>query len=85
MAVRSIRKGVLKIGSNGLPVKLYAAIRERKVHFHVLQDRTKSRVKPRMVRDSGAEVAREEFRKGYEIKLAKGLAALKRGREKKIA
>lgn len=67
MAARAIWKGLLKIGSAELPVKLYAAIQDRNVQFHVLQERTKSRVKQRMVREGGPEVPREEIRKGYEV------------------
>lgn len=67
MKARAIWKGVLKVGSSGLAVKLYAAIQDRKVRFHVLQNRTKSRVRQRMVQETGEEVARENLRKGYEV------------------
>jgi len=67
MATRAIWKGILKIGSSAVPVKLYAAVEDRKVHFHVLQGQTKTRVKQRMVRETGEEVVREHLRKGYEI------------------
>src|SRR5262245_61716322 len=67
MAARAIWKGVLKIGPSNLPVKLYAGVEDRDVHFHVLQGQTKTRVRQRMVRDTGDVVAREDIRKGYEI------------------
>jgi DNA end-binding protein Ku len=68
MAARAIWKGVLKVGSSRIPVKLYSAVQERNVRFHVLQSRTKSRIKQQMVGgESRAAVAREEIRKGYEV------------------
>lgn len=67
MAARAIWKGVLKVGSSRVPVKLYSAVEDRKVHFHVLGSETKTRVRQRMVRETGEEVAREDLRKGYEI------------------
>jgi DNA end-binding protein Ku len=66
MAARAIWKGILKIGSLDVAIKLYAAVKDRNVHFHVLQKRTRSRVRERMVRESGEQVAHENIRKGYE-------------------
>jgi DNA end-binding protein Ku len=67
MAARAIWKGVLKIGSAEVPVKLYAAVEDRKVHFHMLQGEMKSRVKQQMVNETGKAVARDDIRKGYEV------------------
>lgn len=67
MTARAIWKGVLKVGPSDLDVKLYAAIQDRKVRFHVLQNRTKSRVSQHMVRETGEAVARENLQKGYEV------------------
>jgi len=67
MAARAIWKGILKVGSLHVAVKLYAAVEDRGVHFHVLTERTGSRVRQRMTRETGEEVAREKVRKGYEI------------------
>jgi DNA end-binding protein Ku len=67
MAARAIWKGTLKIGRGTVPVKLYAAVEDRDVHFHVLQNQTKSRVKQQIVTENKAEVAKEQIRKGYEI------------------
>jgi len=64
---RAIWKGILKVGALDTAVKLYAAVEDRKVHFHVLQGQTRSRVRQRMVRDTGEEVVRENIRKGYEV------------------
>ncbi|HKG59611.1 MAG TPA: Ku protein [Pyrinomonadaceae bacterium] len=68
MAARAIWKGEIKVGTTKVPVKLYSAVQDRTVRFHVLDDRAKKRVKQHMVDpDSGDEVPAEEIQKGYEI------------------
>jgi DNA end-binding protein Ku len=68
MAARAIWKGELKIGSTKIPVKLYSAIVDRTVHFHILDDKHLMRVKQHMVKpDSGEEVENKEIQKGYEV------------------
>ena len=72
MAARAIWKGELKIGASKIPVKLYSAVVDRTVRFHVLDDKHLMRVKQHMVSaDSGDEVAAEEIKKGYEIEPGK--------------
>jgi DNA end-binding protein Ku len=67
MAARAIWKGELKLDRTKLSVKLYSAVEDRNVRFHIL-DRSRTRVKQHMVEpDSGKEVPNEEIRKGYEI------------------
>ncbi len=68
MAARSIWKGILKIGGTKVPVKLYSAVEDRTVRFHVLDDRHLMRIKQHMVDpDSGEEVSNEKIQKGYEL------------------
>ena len=68
MAARAIWKGQLKLGTTKVPVKLYSAVQDRTVRFHVLDDRQKKRVKQHMIDpDSGDEIPKEEIQKGYEI------------------
>jgi len=68
MAARAIWKGVLKIGVTKIPVKLYSAVEDRTVRFHVLDDRHLMRIKQHMVDpDTGDEVSNEEIQKGYEL------------------
>ena len=68
MAARAIWKGELKLGKTKVPVKLYSAVQDQTVRFHVLDDTAKKRVKQHMIDpDSGEEVPTEEIRKGYEI------------------
>jgi DNA end-binding protein Ku len=68
VAARAIWKGELKIGSTKVPVKLYSAVADRTVRFHILDDKHLMRVKQHMINpDSGDEVANDEIQKGYEI------------------
>ena len=72
MAARAIWKGELKLGTTKVPVKLYSAVEDRTVRFHVLDDRAKKRIKQHMIDpDSGEEVPTEEIQKGYEIEPGK--------------
>jgi len=68
MAARAIWKGNLKLNSTKIPVKLYSAVQDRTVRFHILDDKAKQRVKQHMVEpESGGEVPTEEIRKGFEV------------------
>ena len=72
MAGRAIWKGELRIGSAKIPVKLYSAVTDRTVRFHILDDKHLMRVKQHMVSpDSGDEVSDKEIQKGYEIEPGK--------------
>lgn len=72
MAARAIWKGELKISGTKIPVKLYSAVVDRTVHFHILDDKHLMRVKQHMVNpDSGDEVTNEEIQKGYEVEPGK--------------
>ena len=72
MAARAMWKGELKLGTTKVPVKLYSAVQDRTVRFHVLDDKAKKRVKQHMIDpDSGDEVPTEEIQKGYEIEPGK--------------
>ena len=67
MAARAIWKGVLQLGELEVPVKLYAAVEDRKVRFRLLHARDRERVHQHMVdAETGDEVPAEEVRKGYE-------------------
>lgn len=72
MAARAIWKGILKIGGTKIPVKLYSAVEDRTVRFHVLDDRHLMRIKQHMVDpDSGEEVSKDQIQKGYELEPGK--------------
>ena len=65
---RAIWTGNLKLGSSALPVKLYSAVEDQSIHFHILEAKTKSRVKQHMVNPaSEEEVASDDIQKGYEV------------------
>ena len=68
MAARAIWKGELKLNSTKVPVKLYAAVKDQTVRFHILDEKSKTRVKQHMVEpDKGKEVSNEEIQKGFEV------------------
>ena len=68
MAARAIWKGKLKLGSTAIPVALYSAVVDQTVHFHILDGRTKSRIKQHMVDpETNKEVANEEIQRGYQV------------------
>jgi len=68
MAARPIWKGDLKLNSAKLPVKLYSAVQDQAVRFHILEQKSKMRVKQHMVApESGAEVPSEKIQKGFEV------------------
>ena len=68
MAARAIWKGILKLDSTKVPVKLYSAVQDQTVRFHILDQKSKTRVKQHMVEpDSGKEVSNEEIQKGFEV------------------
>jgi DNA end-binding protein Ku len=68
MAARAIWKGDLKLGSTKVPVKLYAAAQDHTVRFHILDEKSKTRVKQHMIEpEAGKEVSPEEIQKGFEV------------------
>ena len=72
MAARAIWKGNLKLDSIRVPVKLYSAVQERTVRFHVLDEQSLMRVKQHMVDpETGEEVSNEKIKKGFEIEPGK--------------
>jgi DNA end-binding protein Ku len=72
MAARAIWKGNLKLDSIRVPVKLYSAVQERTVRFHVLDEQSLMRVKQHMVNPkTGEEVSNEKIKKGFEVEPGK--------------
>jgi DNA end-binding protein Ku len=68
MAARAIWKGDLKLDSTKVPVKLYAAVQDQTVRFHILDEKTRTRVKQHMVNpETDEEVPNEEIQKGFEV------------------
>lgn len=68
MAARSIWNGDLKLGKVGIGVKLYAAVEDREVHFHLLHDRDEERVKQHMVNPATGEICEgDDIHRAFEI------------------
>jgi DNA end-binding protein Ku len=68
MAARAIWKGVLHIGSQTVPVKLYSAVEDRSVHFRLLDRRTGQPVQQQLVdpsRDEPVEYA--QVKRGFKV------------------
>jgi DNA end-binding protein Ku len=68
VAARAIWKGVVKIGAQKLPVKLYSAVQDRTVHFRLLHKTDKQPVKQKLVSSgTGDVVDYGEVRKAYPL------------------
>jgi DNA end-binding protein Ku len=68
MAARAIWKGVVRVGTLRVPVKLYSAITDRKVHFRLLHKTDHEPVKQQLVSaDDGETVEYAEVRKAYPL------------------
>lgn len=66
MSARAVWKGVIHLGSSGIPVKLYSAIQDRSVHFRILHKKDKVPVRQAMIHpDTGEVVPYEDILKGY--------------------
>ena len=72
MGSRAIWTGQLKLGSASIPVKLYAAVQDQDIHFHILDAKTKTRIHQHMVNpDTGEEVKGKDIQKAYEVEKGK--------------
>jgi DNA end-binding protein Ku len=68
MSARAIWKGNLILNSTKVPVKLYSAVSDKTVRFHILDQKSKLRVKQHMVEpDSGKEIEATDIQKGFEV------------------
>jgi DNA end-binding protein Ku len=68
MAARAIWKGRIPIGRQHVGVKLYSAIEDRSVHFHLLHEKDRAPVQQHIVRKTtGEDVPKEEMRKAFAI------------------
>lgn len=66
--VRAMWKGMIALGKHKVGVKLYAAVEDRAIRFHMLHKKDHAPVEQHIVRkDTGAEVAREDIRKAYAL------------------
>ncbi len=68
MAARAIWKGNLVLGEHEVPIKMYSAVQDQAVHFHLLHDQDLTPVEQRIVRkDNGREVPKEQQRKAFPL------------------
>src|SRR6266542_3223633 len=67
MAARAIWKGNLKLNSTKVQVKLYSAVQDKTVRFHVLDDRALMRVKQHMVDDEELKSLEPEPSRDIEV------------------
>jgi DNA end-binding protein Ku len=65
---RAMWKGTIELGTLEIPVKLYAGVEERRIHFRLLHEKDRVPVRQRMVDPrSDEEVPSDEIRRGIEI------------------
>ena len=68
MAARAIWKGVVKVGTLEVPVKLYSAVQDKKVHFRLLHKTDHEPVKQQLVSDdSGDLVEYQSVKKAFPV------------------
>jgi DNA end-binding protein Ku len=68
MAMRATWKGQIQLGKRGLPVKLYSAVQDTQVHFHLLHAADGTRVEQRIIDPkTGKPVEKEEIQKGFPL------------------
>jgi DNA end-binding protein Ku len=68
MTARAIWKGHLLLGKQEVPVKVYSAVEDQAVHFHLLHEKDLTPVEQRIVRkDNGREVPKEAQRKAFPL------------------
>jgi DNA end-binding protein Ku len=67
MPSRAIWKGNLVMGAESVAVKLYSAVEDRSIHFHVLEKSTLMRIQQHTVNpETGKEVPSDQIQKGYQ-------------------
>jgi DNA end-binding protein Ku len=65
---RALWSGAISFGLVNAPVRMYTAISEHNVHFHLLHERDAKRIHYRKVTESGRrEIPDDEIVKGYEV------------------
>ncbi len=66
---RALWKAVIEFGAVSVPVKLYTAVRQQEIRFHMLHDQDSVRLRQQMVCPSHGdhEVPREHVIRGYEL------------------
>jgi DNA end-binding protein Ku len=65
---RAIWKGRVELGGHEIAVKMYAAVEDRTVHFHMLHKKDDAPVEQHIVRkDTGRDVSKADIRKAFAV------------------
>jgi DNA end-binding protein Ku len=65
---RAIWKGTIELGKHEVGVKMYSAIEDRTIHFHMLHRKDDAPVEQHIIRkDTGKDVAKEDIRKAFAV------------------
>lgn len=65
---RAMWKGAIALGKHTVGVKLYSAVEDRSIRFHLLHKKDQAPVEQHIVRkDTGKEVKREDIRKAFAL------------------
>jgi DNA end-binding protein Ku len=65
---RAMWKGRLQVGKQELGVKLYSAVEDRTIHFHLLHAKDRAPVEQHIVRkDTGKDVGKDDMRKAFAL------------------
>jgi DNA end-binding protein Ku len=68
MAARAMWKATLNFVGESIPVKLYSAVEDRSLRFHMLEEKTPARITQKLIDpDTSEEVPREKTQKAYEV------------------
>jgi DNA end-binding protein Ku len=68
VAARAIWTGHIDLGEQQVGVKLYSAVEDRTVHFHLLHAKDRAPVQQHIIRkDTGKDVSKQMMRKAYAI------------------
>jgi DNA end-binding protein Ku len=80
---RALWTGWIRFGLVNVPVKLYPAVKNNDIHFHLLHDQDSSRIRNQVVDSrTGKPVDREDIVKGYELHKGKYLIVDQKDLEK---
>jgi DNA end-binding protein Ku len=65
---RAIWKGTIELGKQQVNVKMYSAVEDRSVHFHLLHRKDHAPVEQHIIRkDTGKDVSKDDIRKAFAI------------------
>jgi DNA end-binding protein Ku len=65
---RAIWKGVVELGNHQVGVKMYSAVEDRAIHFHMLHQKDDAPVEQHIVRkDTGKDVPKDDMRKAFAL------------------